>query len=435
MKLKKLGRFGLALAASAGIILGAASCTQSFTVGYLYVTGQQYNQIAAYKIDNNTGALSAIHGSPFAAKGVNPIQAAITANGRFMYVLSNGCGNANQLPCPGSANTSSSPSSIDLYSIGGSGVLTFQQSYSSKGQNTVSMALNSGGSVLYALDQLAPDNSGQGDITAFGVDGSTGRLSLITNQQVTDPNTGTGLQYFKVGTNPTWFSFSGSGTFLYTIDQGPGATASVADPNQAVVIYAVNPSGQLTTTQNAPTPTGATRLTFIAPGRGGATAANMFLLDAGAPGSNGLILPYTVGTGGNLGSVTGGAVPNNAQGGQAVGPQFVTTDSTGKFVYVANSGPNNGTASPASVITGYLVNTGTQLSPVGSSVPFGTGSGPRCIVEDPSVQYLYTANFNDSTIVGKVIDKNAGVLNPLRRNPSIVGPGNPTWCVVSGTTF
>ncbi len=435
MKLKNLGRIALALAASAGTILGTASCSQSFTIGYLYVTAAQYGQIGAYKIDNDTGSLKAIQGSPFSAHGINPIQAIVTPNGRFIYVLSNGCGISNQPACPGSANTSTSPSSIDLYTIGGGGRLTWQQSYSTQGQNTLSMALNSGGSVLYALDQLAPDKSGQGDITAFTVDGNTGRLSLIINQQVINPGTGTGLPYFKVGTFPTWFSFSGSGTYLYTIEQGPGAGATAADPNQAVYIYAVSPGGQLTLTQNAPTPTGATHLTYIASGRGGATAANMFLLDSGAPGSNGLILPYTIGLGGNLGSVAGGAVPNNGQGGQAVNPSFVTTDSTGKFVYVANSGPNTGTASPGSVITGYIVNTGTQLSPVGASVPFGTGSGPRCIVEDPSVQYLYTANYNDSTIVGKVIDKNAGVLNPLRRNPSITGPGNPTWCAVSGTTF
>ncbi len=32
--------------------------------------------------------------------------------------------------------------------------------------------------------------------------------------------------------------------------------------------------------------------------------------------------------------------------------------------------------------------------------PFSTGSGPQCLLEDPSNQFIYTANFNDSTVTG-----------------------------------
>ena len=44
-------------------------------------------------------------------------------------------------------------------------------------------------------------------------------------------------------------------------------------------------------------------------------------------------------------------------------------------------------------------------------------------------------NVFDSTISGKLINQQAGELTPLRRTPQINGPGNATWCTVSGTTF
>ena len=42
-----------------------------------------------------------------------------------------------------------------------------------------------------------------------------------------------------------------------------------------------------------------------------------------------------------------------------------------------------------------------QLSFIGGE-PFGSGSGPQCIVEDPSDQFIYEANEYDSTVTGRV---------------------------------
>ena len=48
----------------------------------------------------------------------------------------------------------------------------------------------------------------------------------------------------------------------------------------------------------------------------------------------------------------------------------------------------------------------------------------------------FHGDFNSSTVTGKIIDVNAGVLNPLRNSPSngFAAAGNPTWCAVSGRT-
>ena len=70
-----------------------------------------------------------------------------------------------------------------------------------------------------------------------------------------------------------------------------------------------------------------------------------------------------------------------------------------------------------------------------TSVPFGSGSTPRCILEDPSNQYLYTANYADSRVTGAVINSATGTLTNLRKNTTFATAGQPTWCVVSGTLF
>ena len=68
----------------------------------------------------------------------------------------------------------------------------------------------------------------------------------------------------------------------------------------------------------------------------------------------------------------------------------------------------------------------------------GTGAGPQCLVEDPSDQYVYTANFNDSTVTGNSIDQNAGNLIPLSQSTkakdSYPLAGQATWCLVTGRT-
>ena len=66
--------------------------------------------------------------------------------------------------------------------------------------------------------------------------------------------------------------------------------------------------------------------------------------------------------------------------------------------------------------------------------PFGSGAGPQCLVEDPSNQFIYSADFNDSSVTGRVVDPNSGVLNNLRVASSYTLTGPATWCLVDGRT-
>jgi 6-phosphogluconolactonase len=447
MKFRKFGRMTLALAVSLGTGLGVTSCSTDHAVGYLYVTGQQYNQVSGYRIDNNLGNLTPAENSPFASGGANPVKA-LTANaGKFLYVLNAGCGGTGQAACSSATSAANTGPNISLFTIGGQGGLSFQTTYTSQGNYPIQIQTDSSGSHLFVLDSQDPNPAADcvayvsgnpaticGDITSFNIDPNTGRLSLITNQTVKNPTTGANLTYFPVGSGPINFAVVPSNSFIYTIEKGSG---SALDPSQAVYVYA-NSSGQLTLSQNTPIPTGALDLSFIY-----ASPKYVYLIDATQDttinlAGTGQILPYTIGTNGALQSLVGGAVPNS---GTVANPGPMIVDHQGKFLYLANMGPNLTPTSPSSSVSAFFIDptTGrlTTLSGGASttSTTFGSGSSPECILEDPSNQYLYTANYADSTITGAVINSSTGTLTTLRKNTSFTGPGNPTWCVVSGTLF
>jgi 6-phosphogluconolactonase (cycloisomerase 2 family) len=109
-------------------------------------------------------------------------------------------------------------------------------------------------------------------------------------------------------------------------------------------------------------------------------------------------------------------------------------ESKGKFVYLANQGIDTNTTNAQSGIAAYVLDPSTHALSFIAGEPFGSGSGPQCLVEDPSDQFVYTANFNDSTVTGRVVDPNSGVLNPLSGPGSYPVGGPPTWCLVDGRT-
>jgi 6-phosphogluconolactonase len=427
MKLKKFGRAALALAASAVTILGMTSCSLSFTVGYLFITGSTPNgagsgagQIATYRIQNNDGFLR--QSNIVGTGGTDPIQVVVNSAGSFLYVLNYGAGTA--------ANPQISE--ISLFSIGGTGALTFQTSFNPQGYNSKNIVIN--GNFLYCLDEFAPGGTGPGgtqsfgDISAFAINPATGRLTAVLNNEMTGANN-LPLTYFPVGTNPTWMTLSGS--FAYVAEQGPVGSTNANDPPQAIFIYNQSATtGQLTLTQSTPLPTGATQLTYVY-----ATPQFIYALDAGPAGSTGFILPYT-NSGGTLAAVAGAARANNAQGTSPVFPSRMIKETTHNFLWVSNSGVNTTSGATGNVITAYLIQTNGQLfdANTGGAISLPSGTGTSCMVEDPSNQYLYATNFDDSTISGKKIDQVAGGLGTLPKAMP-APPGSPTWCAETGSTF
>jgi DNA-binding beta-propeller fold protein YncE len=73
-----------------------------------------------------------------------------------------------------------------------------------------------------------------------------------------------------------------------------------------------------------------------------------------------------------------------------------------------------------------------ELQPLIGS-PYKVGSGPVCIVEDPSNQYLYTSNYNDGTVTGFQINiSTGGELSELTKGSTFTAVGKASCLAISG---
>ena len=250
MKLSRIGRVSMALVVSVAMGLGMTACGGG-TIGFMWVLGTQFNQIAAFKIDDFTGNLTTPPGSPFTSGGTNPVSLVVRSGGRYLYVVNKGSGLVPDAKGGVTCQNGAGGGNIAEFGIGGQAVLTYQQTFTSQGCTPVWAAADSTGSFLYVLDKYAPNSvclpNGQpeapnqncnGEITVFSSDPTTGRLSLVVNQQVKDPVTGLQLTYFPVGVLPSMLTAAGSCVFTLNHDANP----------QTVFPYGVGTSGQLTLT-------------------------------------------------------------------------------------------------------------------------------------------------------------------------------------------
>ncbi|WP_109487880.1 beta-propeller fold lactonase family protein [Occallatibacter savannae] len=438
MKFRKFGKALLMTALSAGAVFGVTSCVQSYSVGFLYVVGTQTAStsgagvISGYKIDHNTGNLKPIAGLPVSSGGSNPGRSVLLSGGRFLYVLNQGSA-ANGAPC--SATNVCSNANIVQFAIGGNGVLSSQQTFYTQGHNPFRILADASGTHLFVLDHDAPDNvgcqlvfgsgaSGCGDVTVFQIDSSTGRLSYVLNSQVTAAS-GSPLTYFPVPGNPIDFAFS-SNTVLTL--SGTPATGDSVFP------YAYNgASGQLSVNQNSSQPLGMHNATALQ-----VASSVVYVLDNGVNtnGTHGQIFAYSSGSNGALQAEADGYYPDDPT---MSNPNLVLAANNGKWLYVLNQGDNTNTNNAQSGIAAFIINQPYKLVPIpNGGQTAGTGAGPQCILEDPSNQFIYTANFNDSTVTGLSIDENQGNLRALSTATHAKGsyplPGPATWCIATGRT-
>ena len=397
----------MALLVSVAMGLGMTSCGGG-TIGFMWVLGTQYSQIGGFKIDNFTGNLTGVVGSPFPSGGTNPVMLTLKSGGRYLYVLNAG-------------DATGTTGGFSLFSVGGDGTLAYQQSYTSQGTFPVWITTDTTGNYLFVLDQHSPAYDGKldfnGSITAFSLDATTGRPSLITNAQVKDA-AGTQLTYFEVGRNPT--QMRNSSSCIYTLDSA----------DQTIFPYALGTAnGQLTQPTNS----------TIALGTANATSVNIggsyvYVTDAGSTtGGPGSILPYTQGSNCALSPVTGGTVANLPTASYPI--QTVTsTNSAGTFVYVLNHSTANTNYSNSSVSAFTIQTTGQlQQIAVDTNNPYSVGSGPLCLAIDPTNQYLYTSDQYASTVTGKRISNQYGFLSQLTRGSSFPTVGTPSCLVISAS--
>jgi len=156
MKFKNFGKAILTGALSLGVVFGVSSCVQSYTVGYLYVTGLVTAQpngtgiVSGFKIDHNTGQLRDIPTLPTSSGGANPVRAVLGTGSHYLYVLNRGVNAEGNGDCTGADPCTGS--NITQFIIGGNGSLTLQQTFYTQGLNPFRMMLDSSGSYLMVLD-------------------------------------------------------------------------------------------------------------------------------------------------------------------------------------------------------------------------------------------------------------------------------------------
>jgi 6-phosphogluconolactonase (cycloisomerase 2 family) len=427
MKLSLVGRWSMALFASLALGLGMTACGGG-TIGYMWVLGQEYNQIAGFKVDQYSGNLTEVPGSPFNSNGSVPVSLVIKSGGRFVYVLNQGV-----CPATGCGTATNTGQSVALYSVGGDGTLTYQEKYVSQGYVSQWVQMDSSGTYLYVLDKYSPgisssglyngpNTDGNGSITAFASDPNTGRLTLITNSQT--QVAGVNTPFWEVGTAPIMSKSQGG--CLFTVNTGLTAAGS-----QTVTPYSIGAGGQLvfTTTGNITinrTNTNvATNITSI-----NGSGSYMFLTDA----ASNVLYGYSTTGSCNLTALSGGTTSLASDFPNTSDPVYSQIDSTGKVIYVANnSTTSTQTTTPFSSLSALTINASNQeLQPLIGS-PYKVGSGPVCIVEDPSNQYLYTSNYNDGTVTGFQINiSTGGELSELTKGSTFTAVGKASCLAISG---
>jgi 6-phosphogluconolactonase (cycloisomerase 2 family) len=429
MKLSLVGRLSMALLVSLALGLGMTACGGG-TIGYMWVLGQEYNQIAGFKVDEFSGNLTQVPDSPFVSNGAVPVSIVVKTGGNFVYVV-------NQGTCP-TAGCGTGPNvgqNIALYSVGGDGVLTFQESFASQGYDSQWAQFNSSGTFLYVIDKYSPSLSagglyngpnldGNGAITAFSADATTGRLTLLTNSQ-TQVN-GVNTPFWEVGHSPI-MSKSQAGC-LYTVNTGTDVNGL-----QTVTPFSVAANGQLifTTTGNIEipqaTPGIATNITSI-----NGAQSFIFLTDASATP---ILWGYSATASCGLSPLNGGHTNLASFFPTASDPVYSMIDSTGKYLYVLNnSTTSTQTTTPFSSISAFTINpTNQELQAIDSPVTFPVGSGPVCMAEDPSNQYVYTSNNTAGSVTGYQLNAGTGELSDLTKGSTFTTVGKAGCFTISGS--
>jgi 6-phosphogluconolactonase (cycloisomerase 2 family) len=366
------------------MVLGLASCSLDYTVGYVYMTTNKSNPgvIDQYAIDFDSGALSQI-GTPVAA-GNDPVTLVAAPNGQFVYVINQG------------------DSTVQEFAVQGDGTLASQHVYPTGGAHPTAVAIDPQGAFLYVTNSYAAGAStGTGVVSIFPVNA--------------DNSLGTSLTPQPVGINPVGVTVSYFNHFVYVVEQQTSITGLILGFSQNAMTGELTPVSGTTIAGTA----GNSVVTGYAAGVTPSaiveepTSRFVYVTDQAAN----QLIGYTVLPSGGLSAMVNGPFPTG------LFPANITIDPTGKLIYVVNYNP--------STVQGYMIDsvTGTPSGVVGASA-VGTGTGPTCVAVDPALgDFLYTSNSLDNTVTGERLSPNTGGLQGVQNSP-FNGSAAPTCLAV-----
>jgi 6-phosphogluconolactonase len=369
MKLSKFGRIALASVVSLGLGFGATSCAPSNTIDFLYVTASKQNpgQISVYKVDSEAGALYQIPDSPYPSGGRNPVADVASANGKNLYVINH------------------DDNTIVEFAIGTDGKLYPQQTCNMPGSYPTQLAINQAGTYLYVVETYQPNFStnipGPGALVVFPVN-ANGQLGPIGSLCQTVPD-GTNA-YFPLGNDPVSVNVLANGNFVYAVNESDATVSALQVGSNGVLgsagVFKVG------TTPNAVTSDPSGKFVYVTDG-----------------GSN-QVYGFQVQSNGALAAMPAPFPTDNL-------PDAVAVDPRGIYLYVANYNAND--------VSAYTINQSSGVAtPIAGSVTYAVGSGPICLLIEPSEgRYIYTANFLSNTVSGLYLDPASGALSAVQRTP------------------
>jgi len=291
--------------------------------GALYLASSGDAEVAGFAINQTTGQLTALAGSPYAAgTGAGGIPA-FSPNGNFLYVVNTA---ANTV----SAWSINSTTGV-LTAVAGGNVAT--------GGGPTWIAFTPNGSFAYVSNSGTGGNS----ISAYSVNATTGVLTPLSPATVTTDET------------PQDLTIDSAGTHLY-VPQETGASPG------GIQVYTIGTTGALTATGPLVQVGIGPRFLDIDP-----TGAFAYVSSAGTGGTG--VYGFSISpTTGELTALTGSPYATGPTGSTSASePQFITIDPSGKYGYTADQGTGT--------ITGFAINATTGVLTAVPGSPFAIAGG------------------------------------------------------------
>ncbi len=246
--------------------------------------------------------------------------------------------------------------------------------------STVNLTVSSGASPSANFAYVP--NAGDGTLSAFSVNSSTGALTVLSGSPIAVPGSG---ELYEAKIAP-------SGKFLYVVDD--------SSPGKVYAFSIAQSDGSLTAVTGSPFAAGdgSQSLAF--------DAAGTHLYVANYDGNT--ISAYSLDT--STGALTPLANSPYAVSGTDPQPSQIVT--AGNYLYVADFGTNS--------VQVFSIDAGTgELTQGVTGAPFATDTGPVSLAVDPSGSVLYTANAGQTqaSISAFKINSSTGVLTAVTGNP------------------
>jgi len=325
---------------------------------FAYVANQGSNSVSAYTIDNATGALSPVPGSPFAA-GTNPSSVAVDTSGKFAYV----------------ANLNSNDVSAYTIDINAGALSPVPGSPFAAGVAPFWVAVDPSSHFVFVANGCG---ASCGTVSAYTIDNTTGALSPVPGSP------------FAAGTTPSSVAVDPSGKFAFVANSG----------STTVSAYMIDSTtGALTPVPGSPFAAGMAPYSVVVEPSG----AFAYVANSGS----GTVSAYRIDSAaGTLSPVPGSPFA------AGVNPLRAAVDPSGQFAYVVGG---------VSDISAYTIDSTTgALSPVPGS-PFAAGTNPFGVAVDPSGKFTYVANYSSDDVSAYIIDSATGALRLVPGSPFAAG--------------